>query len=192
MKRDKVRRFMELAEQQIGVSPTPELRRLGAALILSEVLEYVVHGLGVTPEVNGMPIREPDQLKYTLAEHEPNEVEMIDGLADVAYTMFWNSIAFDIPVEQAFDLVADNNLEKFVRLDAPVPHHAVDGARLVPEQAWNLGKGVEWPTEVASVELVSVDGSWYAVGKDANGKVRKPSTYKPVDLETLVGTRAAG
>jgi hypothetical protein len=39
---------------------------------------------------------------------------------------------------------------------------------------------------VTSVEVLEVGGSFFAVGKDARGKVRKPSTYKPVDLSALI------
>jgi hypothetical protein len=35
-------------------------------------------------------------------------------------------------------------------------------------------------------EVVRVGADFYAVGKDTRGKVRKPSSYRPVDLSQLV------
>lgn len=61
-------------------------------------------------------VTEPNQLTYT-ATSEPDHEEMIDALADVAYAMYWNAPAFGAPLEEAFELVCENNLEKFVRLE---------------------------------------------------------------------------
>ena len=75
MKADKIKQFMELAGQQVaeGIEQGDEAKRkLGAQLLLSEVLEYVVHGLGVIPEVDGTPITQPDKLRYLTAEEQPD------------------------------------------------------------------------------------------------------------------------
>ena len=177
---------MELAGvknvEQLADCP-PKLRLLGAQLLLSETLEYVIKGLGVTPSVAGQAISEPDGLDYSLSESkEPNRMEMIDGLADVAYTMYWNAVAFSLPLEEAYELVCDNNLEKFVPLEDSPTETTSD----IPEDNWDCGKDVSWPKEVVKVKRLKVQGQWYAVGTDANGKVRKPSTYASVDLEPLV------
>ena len=112
-----VETFMKLAGQltadKISLGDA-DRRKLGARLLLSEVLEYVVDGLGVTPVWNGSPITAPDDLEYENSSDKPNPVEMVDGLADTAYTMYWNALAFGIPLEEAFDRVCKNNLEKFV------------------------------------------------------------------------------
>jgi hypothetical protein len=130
--------------------------------------------------VNGTPITAPDSLSYE-AKAEPDPVEMVDGLADVAYTMYWNACAFGIPLEAGFDLVCDNNLEKFVRLEK------WSGAeRELESHEWHCELEVRWPAEVVKVEVLKVDGVFFAVGKDNRGKVRKPSTYQPVDLSSLV------
>ena len=170
-----------------GQSVSPHLnlgteaqRKLGAQLLLSEVLEYVIKGLGVVPEVNGVKITEPDHLHYH-ATQTPNVTEMVDGLADVAYTMYWNSNAFGIPLEAAFDLVCDNNLEKFVKLDT-----WAHGITELPTKEWHCRAGVTWPPEVVTVQVISYKGELWAVGKDARGKVRKPSSYKTVDLAGIV------
>lgn len=179
----KIRLFKALAGQTLAETldaGDPQKRQLGAQLLLSEVLEYVIHGLGVIPEVNGTPITEPDQLAYRSAT-QPDPEEMIDGLADVAYTMYWNAIAFGVPLEEAFELVCDNNLEKFVRLD-----DWKQGPGALAVELWHCNRSVAWPPEVVTVEAVEVTGEWYAVGKDARGKVRKPSTYKSVDLSALL------
>jgi predicted HAD superfamily Cof-like phosphohydrolase len=183
MNAEKISLFMELAGQETKQklqSGDPQQRALGAQLLLSEVLEYVIKGLGVIPEFEGTKITKPDALNYHPTS-EPNHEEMLDGLADVAYTMYWNACAFGIPLEQAFELVCDNNLEKFVALD--------DWSRgvctLTPAE-WDCGKNVSWPPEVVVVDVVNVKNNFYAVGKDARGKVRKPSTYTSVDLEPLV------
>ena len=158
----------------------PNTRALGAQLLLSEVLEYVIRGLGVIPHINGAPLTDPEAITYE-PTHAPDREEMVDGLADVAYTMYWNECAFGIPLPKAFDLVCDNNLEKFVLLP-----EWTEGARELTQDEWGCGVGITWPLEVARVEVLLIDGDFYAVGKDARGKVRKPSSYKPVDLSRLV------
>lgn len=186
MNSDKIALFMQLAGQNVQSklqAGTPAERALGARLLLSEVLEYVIHGLGVTPEFAGTKITAPDALTYH-ATSEADPTELVDGLADVAYTMFWNACAFGIPLSEAFDLVCENNLEKFVKL-SPWTRGECQLAR----DEWHLGRAVTWSEEVAQVNVVLVSGSYYAVGKDAHGKVRKPSTYKPVDLSGLPGLR---
>lgn len=179
----KVAMFIELA----GKSPvtkftvgSEEQRKLGAQLLLSEVLEYVIKGLGVIPVVDGIEIKDPDGLQY-FAKNDPNPVEMIDGLADTGYTMFWNALTLGIPLEKAFDLVCDNNLEKFVRLN-----DWQGGAKELDKSEWNCGCEVTWPEEVVTVVAIKVGEDYYAVGKDERGKVRKPSSFKPLDLQCLL------
>ena len=174
---------MQLAGQEACSklhSGDPKVRALGAQLLLSEVLEYVIHGLGVIPECAGTKITSPDALVYHPSE-APDHKEMVDGLADVAYTMFWNSCAFGVPLQEAFELVCDNNLEKFVRLSG-----WSRGACELSSDEWHCNQGVTWSAEVSQVVVLKVNGDFFAVGKDARGKVRKPSTYKPVDLAPLV------
>jgi hypothetical protein len=183
MDASKIALFMQLAGQEVRQklhSGDPKERALGAQLLLSEVLEYVIHGLGVIPEVRGTKITAPDSLSYHPAE-APDHEEMIDGLADVAYTMYWNACAFGIPLPEAFALVCDNNLEKFVRLQG-----WSRGECELEQAEWHCEQAVSWPSEVIKVAVLNVGGEYYAVGKDARGKVRKPSTYKPVDLSPLV------
>lgn len=184
----KIRLFMTLAGQPLATSfdvvanPPPDQRRtLGAQLLLSEVLEYVIHGLGVTPTVNGVAITDPNAIEYSATEKSVEPLEMIDGLADVAYTMYWNSTAFGVPLEEAFELVCDNNLEKFVPLTL-----WMQGAGPLERDAWHCNCDTSWPPEVVEVQVVQVEGTYYAVGKDQHGKVRKPSHYRSVDLSVLL------
>jgi len=114
-------------------------------------------------------------------------LEMVDGLADVAYTMYWNACAFGVPLEEAFDLVCDNNLEKFVKLG----RGAEFSPGVLPREAWHCNLGIRWPEEVAQVSVIKVADEYYAVGKDSRGKVRKPSSYTSVDLLPLVNQAAA-
>jgi hypothetical protein len=179
----KIETFMRLAGQSVHEklhSGDAAQRALGAQLLLSEVLEYVIKGLGVIPEFAGTKITSPDALTYH-ADHGPDHEEMVDGLADVAYTMFWNACAFGIPLEGAFELVSDNNLEKFVKLDG-----WSKGEGDLARDDWHCGLEVSWPSEVSSVSVLKVGAEFFAVGKDARGKVRKPSTYRPVDLSRLL------
>lgn len=172
---------MQLAGQKLGTKiddSTPELRQLGAQLLLSETLEYVIKGLGVIPEFNGTPITDANALNYS-AKNPADKLEMLDGLSDVAYTMYWNSEAFGLKLEDAFEAVCDNNLEKFVKLDS-----WTENSRPLQREEWDCKKSINWPPEVVTVEVIKVDSSHYAVGKDKNGKVRKPSSYKSVDLST--------
>jgi hypothetical protein len=155
-------------------------RELGARLLLSEVLEYVISGLGVIPEVKGVKITEPDAVKYR-ADRPADTIEMLDGLADTAYTMYWNSISFGLPLEEAFDLVCHNNLEKFVLLT-----NWQGGERELTPEEWGCGQNITWPREVVKVQVVKVGSDYYGVGKDDGGKVRKPSSYQSVRLEALL------
>jgi len=183
MQSRKVAQFMTLAGQRAAASletGTEAERRLGAQLLLSEVLEYVIDGLGVTPEINGFKVTDPEAVHYH-AEREPDRLAMLDGLADTAYTMYWNALAFGVPLEAAYDLVCDNNLEKFVRLDG-----WARGLRELPAGEWHCRQEVAWPAEVVRVEVIEFEGTPYAVGKDARNKVRKPCHFKPVELSTLL------
>ena len=183
MDAEKVKKFIQLAGQGIPESFTArdsKTRALGAQLLLSEVLEYVIKGLGLNPEIGGVKITDADSVSFSPARDEPDHLEMLDGLADVAYTMYWNAAAFGLCLEEAFQLVCDNNLDKFVRLDG---WQGKEG-RLEPA-CWHCGQNVSWPPEVASIEVVRIGTEWYAVGKDAAGKVRKPCHYRAVDLSVL-------
>jgi len=183
MQADKIKKFMTLAGQTLPesfVTGTDSQRQLGAQLLLSEVLEYVIKGLGVTPIVNGAPITDPNGLEYQKSEVTADKMEMLDGLADVAYTMYWNACAFNIPLEEGFEVVCDNNLEKFVKLD-----NGIDNSTNLNKEQWDCGKDISWPNEVESVEVVKVGKEQFAVGKDKTGKVRKPSSYRSVDLSEL-------
>jgi len=184
MNGDKIQTFMQLAGQDVAGqlnSGSVEKRKLGAQLLLSEVLEYVINGLGITPEVNGVKIEEPDNVKYSSDGREVDHLEMLDGLADVAYTMYWNSIAFGIPLEESFELVCDNNLEKFVELNS-----WQKGEGSLTQEQWHCEKDISWPQEVTAVSVININDRFFAVGKDNNGKVRKPSHYKSVDLRPLL------
>lgn len=157
-----------------------DLRKLGAQLLLSEVLEYIIMGLGVTPIVDGLKIKDANSLQYEIGA-DTDRLEMLDGLADVAYTMYWNMHAFSLKLEDAFKRVCDNNLKKFVLLE---DWHKNAGP--LERSEWDLGRGISWPAEVVQVEVLRVNNNYYAVGKDRRGKVRKPSTYARVDLGDLV------
>lgn len=183
MNKEKVEKFMALAGQTVEprfTAGSEAQRRLGAQLLLSEVLEYVIEGLGVTPEIKGVKITDPDDVHYH-AERTPDQTEMLDGLSDVAYTMYWNANAFGLPLEAAYDLVCDNNLEKFVRLD-----DWARGKKELAQSEWDCRRDVSWPTEVVRVEVVEYKGELWAVGKDGRGKVRKPGSFKSVDLTPLL------
>ena len=183
MQADKIQKFMTLAGQmyksKIDLSDEKK-RELGAQLLLSEVLEYCIKGLGLELKIGEQVISDPESIKYK-SKNDPDPKESLDGLADVAYTMYWNMLAFGLPLESAFDLVCDNNLEKFVKLD-----NWTGGQSDLETSEWACGKNVEWPSSVVKVSVIKVENDFYAVGKDLSGKVRKPSTYVSVDLEPLL------
>lgn len=184
MNSQKVKTFMSLAGQSHGKPwqvADEHTRKLGAQLLLSETLEYVIKGLGIIPEFNGQKITCPNSLNYHLSGNEPDKEEILDGLCDVAYTMYWNAEAIGVPLEEAFDTVCDNNLEKFVRLSG---WQGNTGA-VTPEK-WHLDREVKWPQEVTKVEVLKIESDYFAVGKDERGKVRKPSSFAPVDLSSFL------
>jgi len=181
---DKVAKFMALAGQEKGLdvsSTSLEFRKLAAHLLLSETFEYVIRGLGLNPVFEGVELKSAEAVDYNDSNNLPDKIEMLDGLADVAYTMYWNMHAFGLRLEEAFDRVCDNNLEKFVKLDN------WDGTTgKLPKESWDLNCAITWPEEVASVEALAINGEFFGVGKDATGKVRKPSSYGSIDLSDLV------
>lgn len=186
MLNSKIKSFMALAGQAVVETPTTGTeaqRKLGAQLLLSELLEYIIKGLGVIPEVNGQRIEHPEKVNYHCApDRTPDKLEMLDGLADVAYTMYWNACAFGVKLEEAFERVCDNNLGKFVNVS-----NSKWSAGPLERADWGCGKSITWPEEVVQVEVVKLpNGELYAVGKDARGKVRKPSSYKSVELGDLI------
>lgn len=186
MQADKIKTFMTLAGQKTATiyrEGSQQERELGAKLLLSEVLEYVIKGLGVIPSFNGTQITAPDGLEYKATTNQPDEIEMIDGLADVAYTMYWNALAFGVPLEEGFDLVCDNNLEKFINLQNQNNSNFTHGS--LDKEKWHLDQNVSWPEDVTKVEIIKIEETHYAVGKDASGKVKKPSSYSSVDLSVL-------
>ena len=179
----KIRQFIALAGQTPAenfLTGTPEQRELGAQLLLSETLEYVIKGLGVIPTWHGNEISDANALGYKSIT-PPDKEEMLDGLADVAYTMFWNSVTFGIPLEEGFSLVCQNNLEKFVALDGKF---AAKGE--LERMHWHCNRNVEWPEQVEQVFVITYKDQYFAVGKDRSGKVRKPSIYQSVDLSALI------
>lgn len=182
---DKVALFMQLAGHGQETRPdlaSDELRVLGAHLLLSEVLEFVIKGLGVTPHIGDTPISDPEGIRYK-ATHPVDTTMMLDGLADVGYTMWWNALAFGMPLARAYELVCKNNLEKFVLLGP-----WARGRTELPPEEWHCHLGIRWPDDVVTVAVIAVNGESYAVGKDAKGKVRKPSSYRSVDLTELLAT----
>ena len=179
----KVAKFMALAGHRISrtLDPGTEAqRKLGAQLLLSEVLEYVIHGLGVIPEVRGTRITDPEEVQYH-ADNPPETIAMLDGLSDVAYTMYWNANAFGLPLEEAYDIVCDNNLQKFVELGS-----WAQGKTTLAQAEWHCRQNVSWPSDVVRVDVIAYNGGLFAAGKDSRGKVRKPSHFQPVDLSKLV------
>ncbi|MCB0358869.1 MAG: hypothetical protein KDD44_04515 [Bdellovibrionales bacterium] len=185
MDAQKVRMFMQLGGQRLAEqldTGDERLRKLGAQLLLSETLEYVIKGLGVLPSFDGTVISDANALSYQSNDAtKPDPIEMLDGLSDVAYTMYWNALAFGLRLEEAFERVCDNNLEKFVFLER---WHGATGP--MAKEQWHCDQGIAWPSEVVEVEVIKVGVEHYAVGRDGNGKVRKPSHYRSVRLDDLV------
>ena len=183
MNGEQVELFVELAGGVPAASiasSSEKLRILGAGLILSETLEYIIKGLGLTITVGSQKISDPQSFSFDFAG-PPVAEDMLDGLADIAYTLYWNAIMFQLPIEAGFKAVCENNLQKFVSLS-----EGEFSAGEVVKEHWHLNRDVHWPDEVVSVVVVATRHGLFAVGKDANGKVRKPSTYTPLSLTPLL------
>ncbi len=183
MNGDKVVKFIKLSGREISENcnfGSEKDRELGAQLLLSELLEYIIKGLGVSLTIDGTEIKDPESVKYK-SIRSPDKIEALDGLADVAYTLWWNALTFGLPVAEAYDMVCDNNLEKFVKLSS-----WNSGSRELNKDEWHCNQDIKWPDSVVRVVSVPVGTEYYAVGFDASGKVRKPSSYKSIDLSSLL------
>lgn len=49
-----------------------------------------------------------------------NEIELLDGLADLVYVAHGTAVAFDLPLDEALDVVHESNMSKEVGMFKPV------------------------------------------------------------------------
>lgn len=118
---EKVRRFMELAGQELPTKPCvpdEKTRLLRAKLILEEALE-TIQALGIEPYTSsggGMHASEIPLTEYYLGfkfKGEPNLVEIADGCADIMVVTTGTALACGINPEPIQELVDNANLDKF-------------------------------------------------------------------------------
>lgn len=105
------------------------------------------------------------------AMRDGNKLEMLDGAIDSLVTLLGFIQLMEkqgYNVDRAMRKVGENNLTKFI----PTIEEAIqEGAK------WNLFHDED---EMCSL-VQDVDQKWWAL-VDKQGKIRKPSTYKSVDL----------
>ena len=130
-----------------------------------------------------------NQLKVILSEVielkegiETNDlVESVDGCIDVLVTVFGMmqmlERTYGIDFTKACELVAANNLEKYI------PEGYTDSREIV-ERTLQMYEDIGQPVQAV---LDKDSGCYYFV--DANGKVRKPFGFTPVNLAECIPTR---
>ena len=96
--------------------------------------------------------------------------DLFNAIHKVAKTTFSNN-----KLIEAYRRVIESNFSKFVKSDET--HDVVWAQNEADEMSALLGV-----TEKITIELSH--GYW--VFRDSNGKIRKPSTFKPVDLSDLI------
>ena len=105
----RIEMFMRLAGQEcksVPELPSEEIRRLRANLILEEAIE-TINALGFNLDFAGIN-------KVVLsAELAPDLREIADGCADLSVVLQGTLIACGIPDNPLFNLVDQNNLDKF-------------------------------------------------------------------------------
>jgi len=111
---------------------------------------------------------------------EEDMTELIDGVADimvVAIGLFQKLQLCGIDIDEALQLVCDNNLEKF--------HSTAEHANETLESFRE--KGVETFVRLSTME----DGTeYYAVIRKSDGKMLKPHDFVGVDLSEVVSMAA--
>ena len=106
-------------------TPSVEVRKLRARLMLEETLETIRDGLGLDVVTAFGPIKGTDDVQFQEAR-APNMIEIADGLADQEVVLLGTAASCGIAHQPIFELVMDNNLLKFA------PGHKFDeGGKLI-------------------------------------------------------------
>lgn len=161
-----------------GYVPTIEERLLRGRLMLEEVLEHLLTGLGLTLVWHDEA--EPDQEYYVNAEmlkngsvklmleHEGapyNPVETLDGLCDVKVIANGTGVAFGLPVPDADRLVYEANMAKLGPDGRPIINGVTPGYEGHPDNPELADSGFRHDLPI--------------------GKVLKPAGWQPADIAGL-------
>lgn len=174
----RVEQMMERAGQDLPdkpAMPDEQVRILRARLILEEALEFcTAAGLDVVSGVGpDRHIVEFDHLTFHV-RHEPDLIEMVDGLADLSVVTIGSFSAMGIDDEPVLKEVDQNNLEKFVDLG---PCETCRGTGLESETA----------ADAHSNPCPDCKGRKTLGGyRDEHGKWIKPLGHKPPDLASVL------
>ena len=180
---ENAKRFHEafnLPVNQPGYTPIVEERLLRGNLMLEEVLEHLIVGLGLRLKYNAPngstwiigPDELSEKLEMTYRGDEYNPVETLDGIADVKVIANGTGVAFGLPVPAADLMVYDSNMSKLL-FGKPIVNGVTEGYR--PRAACHTD-----------------DPSWHdeEPGFRADlpvGKVLKPAHYVAPDIASLLG-----
>lgn len=105
---DRIKTFMKLAGQETPeepITPSLEIRKLRAKLILEEALE-TIYALG-------FEIEQQDNHKFWMNEVTHfNQIEVVDGCCDISVVTIGTLIACGVPDDIFLREVDQNNIEK--------------------------------------------------------------------------------
>ena len=93
--------------------------------------------------------------------------ELYQSMLDAAGIVFVDSVLLE-----AYHRVIESNFSKFVKQDELHEEFA-------EIEAWKM-------TNNYGISITAESNNGYWVFRDSNGKIRKPSTFKPVDLSDLI------
>ena len=130
--------------------------------IKTEILDGYADSRFVFIELKNLlsKIKMPIDLHYI-----EKQFDIVDGLARVQYYT-------DKPILEAYRRVIESNFSKFVKSDCM-------DASMALNEAFNM-------TSKYEISIIAESNNGYWVFRDSNGKIRKPSTFWPVDLSDLI------
>jgi len=117
-----------------GYVPTTDERLLRGNLMLEEVLEHLINGLGLrlkynAPNGSTWIIGNEERLEMVYYGDDYNPVETLDGLVDVKVIANGTGVAFGLPVEAADRMVFESNMSKLDENGKPIINGVTPGYR---------------------------------------------------------------
>ena len=119
----------------------------------------------------GLIMSEIDELKDAIAKK--NMIEVIDGLGDVAYTVYGMAQALGINLDQAFKIIHESNMTKACETE-------LEAIETIEE--YNMKPNFE---NISVKYRMSTDGKYYIIYNADTGKILKSKNFIEPDFTPL-------